>query len=338
MSTSHPLLEDVIPVVKYNGLQTDKDATFGGNLTVLGTTNIAAVSLTDLTTTGNTTLGNAVTDTTAINGATTITSTSASALTVGANGATNPVLKINAATSSVATGLTVVGAAAAGGLAMSVLSSGTDEDLTIDAKGAGTVTINGTATGIVILPAGTTIGGSAVVALSTVTSNSANALTVGPNGATNPSFNVDASTASAATGLNVKSAAAAGGLAVSVSSSGTDENLTIDAKGSGTISLNATGTGNIVLGRAATGVSTSLTGGDTLKSGTAVPATAGAVAAGVPITMYSSSITIEVTSDVPTHTRPKGSICINTGGSSGSTRMYINTDGAGTWTSFTTAG
>jgi len=74
------------------------------------------------------------------------------------------------------------------------------------------------------------------------------------------------------------------------------------------------------------------------KGGTAVPATAGAVAAGAPITLYSGGITIEVTSDAPTHTRPKGSLCINTGGGSGSTRMYINTDGAGTWTNFTTAG
>ena len=74
-----------------------------------------------------------------------------------------------------------------------------------------------------------------------------------------------------------------------------------------------------------------------LESGTAVPATAGAVAAGAPITLYSTGIVIEVTSDVPTHTRPKGSICINTGGSTTNNRMYVNTDGAGTWTALTTA-
>ncbi len=100
------------------------------------------------------------------------------------------------------------------------------------------------------LPSGTTIGGSAVVALATITSTSANALTVGPAGATNPSFNVDASTASAATGLNVKSAAAAGGLAVSVISSGTNENLTVDAKGAGEIYLGKTSTGLTYLGGA----------------------------------------------------------------------------------------
>ena len=86
----------------------------------------------------------------------------------------------------------------------------------------------------------------------------ANALTVGPNGATNPSFNIDTSTASAATGLNVKSAAAAGGLAVSVLSSGSNENLTIDAKGSGTIGIGGISTGAITLSRATT-ASVSLT-------------------------------------------------------------------------------
>jgi hypothetical protein len=40
---------------------------------------------------------------------------------------------------------------------------------------------------------------------------------------------------------------------------------------------------------------------------------------------------------VPTHTAPKGSLCINTGGTTTNNRMYINTDGAGTWTAFTTA-
>lgn len=234
-------IENYIPVIKYEGLNTEKNVVISGNLTVTGTTTISAVTQTDLTTTGNTILGDAVTDTTVITGATTITSTSASALTVGRLGATTPVFKVDAATGSVVTGLNVVGAAAASGLAVAVISSGTNES------------------------------------------------------------------------------------------------LTVDAKGSGTISLNNTGTGNIVLGRAMTGVSASVTGGMTSLSGTAIPATAGAVAAGKSFTHYSTSLTVEVTSDTPTHTRPKGSICINSGGSSSSTRMYVNTDGAGTWASFTTS-
>ena len=82
-----------------------------------------------------------------------------------------------------------------------------------------------------------------------VTAADALALAVGPNGATNPTLQADGSTASAATGLKVKSAAAAAGLALSVISSGTNENLTIDAKGSGTITLGGTSTGKIALGR-----------------------------------------------------------------------------------------
>jgi len=81
----------------------------------------------------------------------------------------------------------------------------------------------------------------------TVTSTSSNALAVGPSGATNPSFNVDASTASAVTGFNVKSAAVGNGLALSVTSSGANENLTINAKGTGTISIGNVSTGAVTI-------------------------------------------------------------------------------------------
>lgn len=81
----------------------------------------------------------------------TITSTSATALTVGANGATNPVFSVNANTASVATGLTIIGAAAASGVAMTVISSGTNENLAINAKGSGTISLNATATGTVTI-------------------------------------------------------------------------------------------------------------------------------------------------------------------------------------------
>ena len=39
----------------------------------------------------------------------------------------------------------------------------------------------------------------------------------------------------------------------------------------------------------------------------------------------------------PSFTAPKGSLYLNTSGSSTSTRAYINTDGATTWTAVTTA-
>lgn len=128
--------------------------------------------------------------------------------------------------------------------------AGLNTEMAVDFSGAPSVA----------LPAGTTIGGSSVAALGVITSNSANALAVGRNGATNPVFNVDDSTSSAATGLNVKGAAAAAGLAVSVISSGTDENLTIDAKGAGTTTLNGTATGAVKIGHGFGGSTQALSG------------------------------------------------------------------------------
>jgi hypothetical protein len=77
------------------------------------------------------------------------TSTSATALAVGRQGATNPVLNVNAATASVVTGLNLTGAAAGSRMAVSVTSSGTDEGLSIDAKGAGTIRLGATSTGAI---------------------------------------------------------------------------------------------------------------------------------------------------------------------------------------------
>lgn len=86
------------------------------------------------------------------------------------------------------------------------------------------------------LPSDTTIGGSTISALGTVTSASANALAIGPNGTTNPTFNIDASTSSAATGINIKSAASGSGVAIT-SLGGTNENISIAPKGTGLLIL-----------------------------------------------------------------------------------------------------
>ena len=74
----------------------------------------------------------------------------------------------------------------------------------------------------------------------------------------------------------------------------------------------------------------------TAKSAATVPATAGAVAAGAPITILSDGPSIYVTSDAPTFTAVKGSLCINTAGSSTSTRLYVN-NGTTNWVAVTTA-
>lgn len=97
-------------------------------------------------------------------------------------------------------------------------------------------------------------GSTASQGTTTMTSSSAAALAVGPSGATNPSFNVDASTGSAVNGLNVKSSASGNGVALSVISSGTNEPLTVDAKGSGAMVLGAVSTGLVIAGRGSTKV------------------------------------------------------------------------------------
>lgn len=78
----------------------------------------------------------------------------------------------------------------------------------------------------------------AVAGTAVITSSSATALTVGLNGATNPAFTVDAATASSATGLSVRSAAAGGGVILQVTSSGTNEALTIQTKNNANMSFN----------------------------------------------------------------------------------------------------
>lgn len=144
---------------------------------------------------------------------------------------------------------------------------------------------------------------SAVVKDLTITSTSANALAVGRQGATAPVLKVDASTASVATGISITGAAEAAGVAVAAISSGTNENLKIDAKGSGTITLGGTSTGAITLTRAATStaahtfassaLSTSPTAGVGYGTGAGLAVTQGTNrTTGVTINAVSGAITL----------------------------------------------
>ena len=105
--------------------------------------------------------------------------------------------------------------------------------------------------------------GTLVADATTITAATAAAIAVGPNGATNPSFQVNTATASAATGVKITAAAAAGGVAIAAISSGADESVTIDAKGTGTITLNSVATGEVIIGNGAT----ITTGGLTVTAG-----------------------------------------------------------------------
>lgn len=233
-------IEKYLEVVRLDGLNTDQNVNIG----VTGTPNLWVA--------GNLTVGGTTSFTSDV-----VTSNSANAFAVGPNGVTNPVFNIDASEASAATGIQIEGFAAGSGVAIETLSSGTNESGTWDAKGTGTLGINtvSTTSGKVTIGNSTSLAGLAVNGLVNATSASANALTVGLAGVTNPAFNVDASTASSATGLNIKSAAAAAGVALTVISSGTNESITADAKGSGTYTLNSIATGKVVIG-ASTGLST----------------------------------------------------------------------------------
>jgi hypothetical protein len=101
--------------------------------------------------------------------------------------------------------------------------------------------------GVATVTGGVPVGGGG----SPVTSNSAQAFAVGPNGNTNPTFNVDSSVANAATGLNVQGQAAGGGLAggvkISAISSSANEVLFIDAKGNGNIIIASVSTSPVLV-------------------------------------------------------------------------------------------
>lgn len=214
-----------------------------------------------------------------------VTATGNPGLAIGPNGSTNPVLQADCSVASAATGIKVIGRAAAAGADIIVASSGTNENLKIDAKGSGTVAINTTGTGAITLGAATGVTGAA-----TVTSTSASALAIGANGATNPVLKVNANTASVATGLEVVGAAAASGVALKTISSGTNENLTIDAKGSGTITLGGTSTGNVVSTRALVASST-IAGANSILSSHATAGVGYATGAGGAVTQATSRTT-----------------------------------------------
>jgi hypothetical protein len=110
------------------------------------------------------------------------------------------------------------------------------------------------------------VTGALTSGIHTITSNSAHALAVGANGLTNPQFQVDASSASVATGVIINTAAAGSAVGIAAISSATNENIGLDAKGSGSIILGSISTGPITLTRATT-ISAALTyGGVTLSN------------------------------------------------------------------------
>lgn len=138
---------------------------------------------------------------------------------VDANG--NEIIKSAATVGSAVNEITVTNAATGNPPEVSATGGDTNIGLKLTPKGTGGVTLTGNSTAL---------------------------LAVGRQGATDPAFKIDANAASCVTGYSIASAAAAGGVALTVTSSGTNESGKIDAKGSGTLTLNGTATGNVIVG------------------------------------------------------------------------------------------
>lgn len=82
----------------------------------------------------------------------------------------------------------------------------------------------------------------------TGTSANANALCVGRQGTTTPALNVTGNVSTCVTGLNITARAAAAGVDLDATSSGTDENFRINAKGAGLVNIGSTSTGPVAAG------------------------------------------------------------------------------------------
>lgn len=82
----------------------------------------------------------------------------------------------------------------------------------------------------------------------TIESRGNQALTVGPNGASNPTLTIIGSILNQATGISIQGAATAGSTAIVATDSGANSSLTINAKGSGTIGIGTVSTGTVTVG------------------------------------------------------------------------------------------
>ncbi|WP_139024871.1 hypothetical protein [Bradyrhizobium sp. STM 3843] len=110
----------------------------------------------------------------------------------------------------------------------------------------------GTTTGASLALNGCTIGVNTLCITGpvSITSPSAAAFVVGPGGATNPAFQVDASATSQAAGLKITGAATGGAVRLDTIDSGANTNLSINGKGTGSISIGNISSGGIGLGNA----------------------------------------------------------------------------------------
>ncbi len=178
--------------------------------------------------------------------------TGAATVTLYADTVTDALLPVSETASSVNT-VQMTTAATANAPIISAVGSDANIGLTLSAKGTGQIglgTTAGAGTGAILIGNGTDSQGVSVQGPTVVHSISTGALAIGANGTTNPVLQVDASAVTVATGIKVTGAAAAGGVNITAISSGTNESLTINAKGTGIVITGDTGTASATTGAA----------------------------------------------------------------------------------------
>ena len=239
----------------------------------------------------------AVTGSVQVNGPAIITSNSVLAFSVGANGQTNPAFQVNATTASSVTGVVIASQAAAGGVSVGVISSGTNEPMAINAKGNASINLNNVAsTGSVTLATGgggVTIGSALTyggVTLSNAVTGTGNLVANGIPTLVTPVFS----------GLPTGSVASANTASTLVArdSSGNFSAGTITAALTGHASLDlaltgGTMTGNIAFSPDTGGIATSTSGSSAAAGvvGADIAVTAGTIAMGngVPVVLISQA-------------------------------------------------
>lgn len=287
----------------------------------------------------------------------TVTSTNTSAFTAGRQGTTNPAFQVDSATALSATGIKITAAAAAGGVDLATISSGTNENLTVNAKGTGTITLGNTSTGNVL-------SSRPLV----VTASVASSFAVGPNGSTNPVLSIT-SGASNVNGYTIQGANT--GALPLILASGSDANIALGLSSKGNASVQfytqntsnlafqildtasgnrwitvassnggnptlATSAGSLAITPAiAAGAAISAVGAITANNATAIPA-GGTAGAGFNLSS-TSNFGVYFGSGAPTLSAAQGSLYLRSDGSSTSTRLYVNTNGTTGWTNVTTA-
>lgn len=163
-------------------------------------------------------------------GQTVIKSSNATAFAVGRQAGTSPAFLVDASVSTNVTGVSVTARASGAGVSMAAIGGATDEKLTIDAKGAGTVDLNITGTGNVKI--GTNLQLASAKSI------------VDANG--NEIIKTAATVTSAVNEITVTNSATGNPVLLAATGGDTNVGVKIDAKGSGTITLNGTGTGNVI--------------------------------------------------------------------------------------------